>query len=277
MKTTYTVLVGILLLAAAVFFFFPKGEDSTDSIQEKMVLIPSGPTASKIQAFYMDVHPVTVMEFRSFIDATGYETSAETFGDAGVFDYETGRWSLKKGANWEYPQGRDQPKAPDNHPVTQVSWYDAKAYAEWVGKRLPAEAEWEHAARNGGQIDDAIYPWGSNTVKENDTYKANVWQGIFPLYNSVGDGYKNTSPVGVFGKTELGLEDMAGNVWEWCNDWKTSDADPESTNEMEKIQRGGSFLCDTKVCHGYTVYGKSSSTPETSLMNLGFRCVRDKN
>ncbi|GAB5399627.1 MAG: formylglycine-generating enzyme family protein [Aureisphaera sp.] len=242
-----------------------------------MVLVPQGTmdynsSKAQISSFYMDIHPVTVQEFRMFIEATGYVTSADEFGDAGVFNYKTGKWGLVTGANWEFPQGQDFPKAIDSHPVTQVSWYDAKAYANWKGKRLPTELEWEFAARNAGQIVDAMYPWGTNENKKNDIYLANVWQGVFPLYNSIDDGYQNTSPVGAFGKSPLGLEDMAGNVWEWCSDWKDL-SKPDALKE--KIQKGGSFLCDTKVCHGYTVYGKSSSTPETSLMHVGFRCVMD--
>jgi sulfatase modifying factor 1 len=237
-------------------------------------------TKRYIKEFYMDKHPVTVKQFREFIKATNYITEAELFGNAGVFDFESGKWMLMDGANWEYPQGKDLPKAPDDHPVTQVSWNDANAYCKWAGKRLPTEFEWEHAARNAGKIKDHMYPWRTNYLKDKEgEYLANVWQGAFPVYNSVADGYKLTSPVGAFGETPLGLQDMAGNVWEWCSNWKIS-YDQEikdfvPNEKSEKAQRGGSFLCDPKVCHGYRVSGRSGSTPETSLMNVGFRCVKD--
>lgn len=232
---------------------------------------------AKVGPFLMDEHPVTVGEFRKFVVATNFKTEAEKFGDAGVFDEDTKAWRLVKGANWEHPLGKDTPLAPDNHPVTQVSWNDATAYAKWAGKRLAHEIEWEHAARNA--INDRnIYSFG-NEVFEKGEYKANVWQGIFPEKNKVLDGFQFTSPVGYFGKTPLGLTDMAGNVWEWCDNWKMS-YEEMSTGQFpvdpkEKAQRGGSFLCEPTWCHGYRVSGRSFSTPETSLMHLGFRCVKD--
>ncbi len=249
-------------------------------IGSNAVFAQEGPIHEKVtKAFYMDIHPVTVAQFRKFVQKTGYETEAEKFGSAGVFQMETGRWTLVNGANWMFPQGPKGENAKDNHPVTQVSWDDAKAYCKWVGKRLPTEQEWEHAARNGGLIRTAKYPWGSDTLMKDGVYQANVWQGAFPLYNSQKDGYEYTSPVGAFGESPLGLQDMAGNVWEWCANWKI----PYSQNpkeftpnaQSEKAQRGGSFLCDPMVCHGFRVSGRSGSTPETSLMHVGFRCVKD--
>lgn len=267
---------------------------STEKVPPGMVLIPGGksivgsdevfaqegPVHEKItKAFYMDIHPVTVAQFRKFVLQTNYITEAEKFGSAGVFQMETGRWILIDGANWLFPQGPDGKKAKDNHPVTQVSWNDAKAYCSWAGKRLPTEEEWEHAARNGGLIKTAKYPWGSDTLMKNGKYQANVWQGAFPLYNSQKDGYKYTSPVGAFGESLLGLQDMAGNVWEWCENWKIpynqNQNNFKPNSQSERAQRGGSFLCDPMVCHGFRVSGRSGSTPETSLMHVGFRCVKD--
>ncbi len=252
----------------------------TSIIGSNEVFDPEGPEHEvTINAFFMDIHPVTVEQFREFISATKYTTEAERFGNAGVFDIDTGRWSLVDGATWQYPQGPGKNKAEDNHPVTQVSWNDAKAYCEWAGKRLPTEEEWEYAARNAGATQDYIYPWNSDLDHEGSTYLANVWQGAFPAYNSGEDGYLLTSPVGAFGSTPLGLQDMAGNVWEWCENWKIPyNQNPSDFNpgpESEKVQRGGSYLCDLKVCHGYRVSGRSGSTPETSLMHVGFRCVKD--
>jgi formylglycine-generating enzyme len=224
---------------------------------------------ASVKPFLMDVHPVTVAQFRQFVKATAYKTEAEKFGDAGVFDEQTQAWTLKKGANWQYPQGLDQPAALGNHPVVQVSWNDAAAYAKWAGKRLPTEIEWEHAARNA-RNDRNIYPFGNDITDAQKKYRANVWQE---------DGYRFTSPVGAFGKTPIGLTDMTGNVWEWCEDWKSDYATwikgEKPTVEQEKAQRGGSFLCEPGWCHGYRVSGRSFSTPETSLMHVGFRCVKD--
>lgn len=285
--------VGIIFISGIILFIYRYKSHS--NIPKDMILIPSGstqigsesglnselPVVNKtIKEFYMDKHPVTVEEFRNFIRSTHYITDAEKFGNSAVFDFKTGQWFLLDGANWEYPQGKDFPKALNNHPVTQVSWNDATAYCNWAGKRLPSEFEWEHAARNAGNIKNEMYPWKTNNLKNDDSeYQANVWQGIFPLYNNEADGYLLTSPVGAFGETELGLQDMAGNVWEWCSNWKVSynksHANFIPTETSEKVQRGGSFLCDPNICHGYRVSGRSGATPESSLMNTGFRCVKD--
>ncbi|MCI4667147.1 MAG: formylglycine-generating enzyme family protein [Bacteroidia bacterium] len=220
--------------------------------------------------FWMDKHPVTVAEFAVFVKATGHVSSAEKFGDAGVFNFEKGSWDLVKGANWRMPQGPEGAKAAEDHPVTQVSWYDAQAYAKWAGKRLPRQDEWELAARTNNQ-EKLRYPWG-NSTKVNGKFMANYWQGAFPNFNLAEDGYLTTSPVGHFGESSVGLEDIVGNVWEWMEDWSPVE---RSNTGPEKIARGGSFLCDLNVCHGFQIIGETSSTPETSLFHTGFRCVRD--
>lgn len=261
-------------------------------VPEGMVFIPGGITdigdqnglpreqpvwSSSIRGFFMDITPVTVGQYRKFVKATGYVTQAEKFGDAAVFDMEGQNWYLKKTAYWEYPQGKDHAISPDDHPVTQVSYNDAVAYCDWAGKRLPTEAEWEHAARNGNNS-RAQYSWGEE-IEENGKYKANFWQGVFPAYNTNADGFPFTSPVGAFPTTRLGLKDISGNVWEWCQTWYKSydpnDPDKVITAEPERVMRGGSFMCDPNYCHGYRVSGRSGSTPETGLFHVGFRCVKD--
>ncbi|MFN4147042.1 MAG: formylglycine-generating enzyme family protein [Runella sp.] len=235
---------------------------------------------AKVAPFWMDTHPVTVAEFRRFVEATGYQTEAEKFGNGGIIDESTGQqWILKDGATWHHPLGLDSPAAPADHPVTQVSWNDANAYAQWAGKRLPCEIEWEHAARNA-RNSQTIYPWG-NDIQSGGQYKANIWQGKFPVKNFNEDGFLYTSPVGKFGKTPLGLTDMSGNVWEWQSNWKFNyealfrSPLREGDVANERAERGGSFLCEPSWCHGYRVSGRSSSTPETSLFHVGFRCVKD--
>lgn len=237
------------------------------------------PFISEVDPFLMDKHPVTVAEFRQFIQETGYITEAEHFGDAGVLSSTTNRWELVTGANWEYPRGPYELPAPDDHPVTQVSWNDAVSYAEWAGKRLPTEIEWEHAARGAKNL-RGRYAWNKEVVKDKDhTYYTNIWQGHFPFRNLKKDGYEYTSPVGAFGETELGLTDMGGNVWEWCQDWyrpySQRNQDYFPTKHSTKVQRGGSFQCNE--CEGYTVYARSHTTPETSLFHVGFRTVKDLN
>lgn len=257
-----------------------------------MVYIPGGTTqigssegtpqeqpvfTATVKPFFLDVHPVTVAQFREFVDATGFKTQAETFGDSATFSFKTGEWSLVSGADWQHPFGPDEPAAQDDHPVTQVSWNDAVAYCKWAGKRLPTEVEWEHAARNA-RNGGPKYAWGDELVVDG-TYMANAWQGSFPKFNTGADGYMATSPVGVFGKSPLGLTDMGGNVWEWVDDWfrpysaRGTPFTPDK--DSHKTSRGGSFLCDPAVCHGYRVSGRSDSTPETGMCHTGFRCARD--
>ncbi|ARA92438.1 sulfatase-modifying factor protein [Rhodothermaceae bacterium RA] len=261
-------------------------------IPDGMVFVPGGttligaadgtplerpPFVAEVEPFLLDRHPVTVAEFRHFVEATGYVTEAERFGDAGVFDLAARTWRLVPGATWAYPLGPDGPPAPDDHPVTQVSWNDAKAYLDWAGKRFPTEVEWEHAARGARNL-RRLYAWGTE-LGTRAAARANTWTGVFPRVNTAEDGYLYTSPVGVFGETELGLTDMGGNVWEWCADWfrpydqRGQPFHPDASSE--KVQRGGSFMCHASYCHGYRVSGRSHSTPETSLFHVGFRGARD--
>ena len=248
--------IKILLFTSFLLLLF-----QCQQVQEKdgMVLVDG--------KFWMDVSPVTVAEFRRFVEATNFVTQAEEFGDGGVFNFEDGSWGLTKGATWRQPFGPEGELAKDDHPVTQVSWNDAQAYCKWVGKRLPTSEEFIFAEKNGKETYDKIYTWGDD-FKEDNTYKANFWQGAFPYKNTVEDGFLTTNPVGYFGKNKLGLTDMGGNVWQWCSD---------DSNERvgEKNQRGGSFLCDPAVCHGFKIGGKASSSAETSLVHVGFRPVKD--
>jgi formylglycine-generating enzyme len=237
-----------------------------------------------VQPFLMDISPITVGQFRQFVNATGYKTEAEGFGNGGFIDETSDKtWILKAGCTWEYPEGKDYPKATNDMPATQVSWNDAQAFAKWAGKRLPHEFEYEHAARNA-RNDQTLYSIG-NTLKTPDgKWLVNIWQGIFPHKNNLEDGYKFASPVGIFGKTSLGLTDMTGNVWQWCSNGKFNYSDvltalirggKVAEIDLEKAQRGGSFLCESTWCHGYRVSGRSFTSPETALLHVGFRCVKD--
>lgn len=257
-----------------------------------MVYVPGGSTrigaedglpierpvfTAEVAPFFMDTHPVTVAQFRQFVDATAYVTEAERLGDAAVYDSGSGGWRLVAGADWRHPRGPSATAAVDDHPVTQVSWNDAVAYAGWAGKRLPTEVEWEHAARNARDSRDR-YAWGDALV-EGGRHRANTWQGAFPGRDSGEDGYRSTSPVGAFGTTELGLADMGGNVWEWTADWFRPYAERgrpfEPGPASEKSQRGGSFMCHPSYCHGYRVSARSHSTPDSAFFHVGFRLVKD--
>ena len=273
-----TFLIGLLTFASAAYadmVAFDGGETQVGSMRG---LASERPVMKRdVAPFKLDRSPVTVDAFRSFVADTGFTTEAETFGSAAVMQMTTGYWYLQEGATWEKPFGADGKTAPADHPVTQVSWNDANAYCAHYGKRLPTEIEWEHAARFGSE-GEVAYAFGDAIVKEG-TFLANVWTGVFPIINTEQDGFKFTNPVGHFGRTPAGLTDMAGNVWEWTSDWKRPykdyDAEITVTKASEKIQRGGSFLCDANVCHGFRVSARQSSTPDSSLMHVGFRCAAD--
>ena len=230
----------------------------------------------EVKAFNIDKYPVTVADFRKFVEATGHKTDAEKFGDSGVFDFSTSAWTLKPGANWQYPLGKNTARAADDMPVTQVSWYDAVAYASWEGKRLPTEAEWEYAAKCGGK-NNTRFSWGDQLIV-NGKYMANVWQGTDMTAKQGEDGFELTSPVGHYGLTPCGMADIGGNVWNWCADvyklYPGNDGPFQENPEM-KVIRGGSFFFDQAGENSYTITFRAFNTQETSLFNTGFRCASD--
>ena len=261
-------------------------------IPDGMVLVPGGqatigsnsglPTEqpefiTTVAPFFMDKNLVTVAEFRAFVQETGYVTFSEEVGDGIVFNFDQGRWVIEPGVYWEYPKGRVNPKAPDNHPVTLLTVYDAEAYLQWAGKRLPTEIEWEHAAR-GITNRNNPYAWGTE-LKVDGVYMANTWVGEFPVRNVAEDGYYMTSPVGEFAITELGLADMGGNVWEWTSSWYRPYSQRNTVYtpgpNSERVLRGGSFMCHESYCHGYRVSARSNTPPDNNMFHIGFRGVKD--
>ena len=277
----------------------------------------------EIDSFWMDINEVTNNQFLEFVNSTGYITTAERNIDwnqikkdlppntpkpddsylvpSSLFFFPTSGavnlndvsqwWKFINGANWRQPQGPGSNiDGKGNHPVVHVSGYDAIAYCEWAGSRLPTEAEWEYASRGG--IIDATFSWGNEDLNEGKL-KANTWNGNFPYYNSKDDGFIYTANVRSFEPNGYGLFDMSGNVWEWCSDWYDENyyysvseilsinpqGPPKSYDSNEpyaqkKVSRGGSFLCHKSYCTGYRNSMRMKSTPDTSSMHTGFRTVR---
>jgi len=265
-----------------------------------------------VDGFWMDETEVTNRQFEKFVDATGYVTVAERKPDPKDFpgaspemlvpgaivftppdhrvalDNALQWWRWQPGANWRHPEGPESSiKNRMDHPVVQVAWEDAAAYAKWAGKRLPSEAEWEFAARGG--LNQQTYVWGEEK-HPGKKWLANIWTGEFPSKNTKADGYVYSAPVKSFPANGYGLYDMAGNVWEWTNDWYRPDYyakspdknprgpansyDPQEKGVPKKVTRGGSFLCSDEYCIGYQPGIRSKTSPDTGLQHTGFRCVQ---
>jgi formylglycine-generating enzyme len=249
-----------------------------------------------VDGFWIDENPVTVAAFRRFVKATGYVTTAEIaptahdYPDADptllvpgslVFRRTAGPvplddvrrwWSWVPGADWRHPEGPgSNVGGRARHPVTHIAYADALAYAQWAGKHLPTEAEWEYAARGG--LDGAVYPWGNEFTVRGRTM-ANTWLGEFPWQN-VGR-YAGTSPVGAYPPNGYGLYDTVGNVWEWTVDVFTADGSccaPANEGIPRRVIKGGSHLCAPNYCHRYRPAARQGETVDTSTTHLGFRCV----
>jgi sulfatase modifying factor 1 len=270
--------------------------------------------------FWIDRTPVTNRQFRKFVNETGHVTLAELPPDAkdypgalpemlkaGSLIFASPRgpvdlrdwsqwWQFKFGANWRRPYGpRSSISGLDDHPVVHIAYRDAEAYAQWAGKALPTEAEWEFAARGG--LDGAEFAWGEEFTPRGK-HQANTWQGEFPGQNLAIDGYERTSPVTAFPANGYGLYDMIGNVWEWTTDWfapqrdanaqspccapdnprgaaEETSYDPRLPNIKipRKVLKGGSHLCAPNYCRRYRPAARHAQPVDSSTSHIGFRCV----
>lgn len=286
-----------------------------------------------VAAFEIDLHPVTNAQYAAFVADTGYLTVAErpmdpadfpgadpadlvpgglvfvpTRGPVDLRDWRQW-WAWGAGASWKSPFGSGSSiEGRENHPVTQVALEDAQAYAEWAGKRLPSEAEFEYAARGG--LAGATYAWGEE-VHPDGRLMANTWQGSFPWRNTGAARWVGTSPVGTFPANGYGLWDCIGNVWEWTTDFYTERHEPERRREPvnlletqgacgdgcrcgpssreeaqaaasaesgsaipRRVLKGGSHLCAPEYCLRYRPAARSPQADDTATTHIGFRCVR---
>lgn len=249
-----------------------------------------------VRPFAIDRHPVTVAEFRRFVQATGHVTWAErapraadypdaapedlvagslvfrkTGGPVDLRDYRNW-WHWQPGADWRHPDGPGSTVGGrERHPVTHVAFSDAEAYATWAGKSLPTEAEWEYAARGG--LEQATYTWGEE-FEPRGRRMANTWHGEFPWQNL---GSEGTSPVERYPANGFGLYDMAGNVWEWTTDWFGASGGsccaPSEGAFPRKVIKGGSHLCAPNYCLRYRPAARQGEAIDTSTSHIGFRCV----
>lgn len=278
----------------------------------------------KVKGFWMDTHEVTNAEFKKFVDATGYVTVAEKKPEwedlkiqlppgtpkpdeallvAGSMVFSPPPyavptqdislwWVWVNGASWKNPEGPESDvKGRENHPVVHIAYEDAKAYAEWSGKRLPTENEWEFAARGGAE--GKRFAWGDE-LTPNGQYLANTFQGNFPNDNQNLDGFEGLSPVKSFAPNTFGLYDMIGNVWELTDDWYDAlkyarlagqapklDAgmnqcyNPDNPYAMEHVIKGGSYLCADNYCVNYRPSARQGQAFDSGTSNVGFRLVKD--
>jgi len=273
-----------------------------------------------VDGFWIDRTPVTNREFRKFVAATGYVTFAEKTPDpkdypgalpkmlrAGSLVFTPPNkpvdlrnignwWRFTFGADWRHPYGpKSSISGLDDHPVVHVAYCDAEAYANWAGKQLPTEAEWEFAAR--GRLDGAEFSWGDEFTP-GGRHMANTWQGAFPHENLTHDGYRRTSPVDAFPPNAYGLNDMIGNVWEWTSDWfsqkhegdaakaccvpqnprggaQEASYDPQQPESLipRKVLKGGSHLCAPNYCRRYRPAARHPEPVDTSTSHVSFRCI----
>ncbi|MES2720156.1 MAG: formylglycine-generating enzyme family protein [Pseudomonadota bacterium] len=244
--------------------------------------------AETLKAFWMDVTEVSNAQFAAFVAATGHVTDAELQAGSVVFTrpHDVGSvamnswWQIRSGTDWRHPEGPGSSLAGrHNQPVVHVSRRDAEAYADWLGRRLPSEAEWEHAALAGRSDIEA----DAALRDAQGRYQANVWQGLFPYFaeaaaSEAGDGFDGRAPVGCYAANPFGLHDLVGNVWEWTAtyfDDRTSGLLTRAADVSRTTIKGGSYLCAANFCARGRSSARQGQESDLPAGHIGFRTVRD--
>lgn len=264
---------------------FWMGSDDDDARAEDF----EGPVREvEVGPFAIATTVVSNAQFRQFCNDTDYQTDAEREGWSFVFAHFVSKrirkyagqativdpapwWLAVPGANWLHPEGPGSTLyRREHHPVVHVTWNDATAFCAWAQCRLPTETEWEFAARGG--LERKRYPWGDE-LTPGGMHRCNIWQGKFPKFNSKEDGFAGTAPVDAYEPNGYGLYNVAGNVWEWCENWFGSSSS-SAQFRTGKALRGGSYLCHASYCNRYRVAARYANALNTSTGNCGFRVVR---
>ena len=249
---------------------------------------PAGPVT--VAPFWIDRTEVTNAQFAAFVRATGHVTQAEREGAAVVFRApprgrqvaDNAWWVYTQGAQWRHPEGPGSSlEGRQNQPVVHVALTDAQAYARWLGRELPTEAQWEWAARGGGDPERL-----EREPRTADGHSlANYWQGSFPDLNTRDDGFAERAPVGCFAANGYGLHDMIGNVWEWTRDAYRGPRQPHGNGEpaqatprtdaagLPMVIKGGSFLCAADYCVRYRAAARHPQEADLGVAHVGFRTV----
>ncbi len=224
---------------------------------------------ARVEPFWIDRTEVTNAQFAAFAQATGYVSQAERARGAAVFvaptssNIEPGSWWKQiETANWRNPEGIEGAPPKPHDPVVDVAYEDALAYAKWLHRELPTEAQWEFAAKAGRANAESDLAVRDAAGKP----QANFWQGLFPVHDAVEDGYAARAPVGCFAANPFGLHDMVGNVWEWTRD-------PYPPGDRRLVIKGGSFLCSTNYCARARASSRQPQEADLPASHVGFRTI----